>query len=297
MFSDCPVGVHVVVLSETTLKAQVYFSGDSNIHSKKELQKRPVRADDQQEIHDQLQSTLPRTLYLQNLENLEESVIQSGCRDKAPSPGVLKSISYRQRIRSRRHNNETLSLLKMVEDKKDGPDEVLQKIILHPKGVMLWSKHSISIFHKRSKEDIVYLDATGSILKKTNHKEGPFYIYELVVRNPKKGSSPFPVATFVTCDHTTPSILYFLSSFQSDHARHYGKNNISPLMMMLLPSAGNSNCFHQNKSECLAPPVLQYPDRESQPSRSLPHHSSQMSQPCHEKCKKSVQKAVSGSHF
>ena len=63
-----------------------------------------------------------------------KSVIQSGCRDKAPSPGVLKSISYRQRIRSRRHNNETLSLLKMVEDKKDGPDEVLPKIILHPKG-------------------------------------------------------------------------------------------------------------------------------------------------------------------
>lgn len=116
--------------------------------------------------------------------------------------------------------------------KTDAPDEVLQKVLLHPKGVMPWSKPSISIFHKRSQEDIVYLDATGSTLKRSENSEGPFYVYELVVRNPKKGSSPFPVATYVTCDHTTACVQYFLSVFQTDRAKQYRQKNTSPLMVV-----------------------------------------------------------------
>lgn len=56
---------------------------------------------------------------------------------------------------------------------------------LHPKGVMLWSLKSIEIFWEQCQEDILYLDATGSIKKK---EEGapPFYVYELVVRIPQK---------------------------------------------------------------------------------------------------------------
>ncbi|RXN13015.1 hypothetical protein ROHU_009919 [Labeo rohita] len=167
------------------------------------------------------------------MENLKESVVESGCRDEAPSPGVLKTISWRQRMKDRKHKNETLSLQMMVEEKRDEPDEVIQKVILHPKGVMLWSKKSIDIFHQRCKEDIIYLDATGSIVKKSKQPgTSPFYIYELVVRNPNKGSSPFPAATYVTCDHTTSSVLYFLSAFQTDHAKQYGQKNISPVMII-----------------------------------------------------------------
>lgn len=55
-------------------------------------------------------------------------------------------------------------------------------------------------------------------------------LYELVVRNPMKGSSPVPVATYVTCDHTTASVLYFLSAFQTDHAKLY--RNIRPVMIV-----------------------------------------------------------------
>ncbi|XP_057198393.1 uncharacterized protein LOC130559383 isoform X2 [Triplophysa rosa] len=232
MFTDCPVEVEVVVHSEKTLKAHVSFRGDMSVHNKRELQRRPVRADAQKEVSQQLQTTLPRALYLQKMENLRESVVESGCRDEAPSPGVLKSISWRQRMKDRKHKNETLSLQMMVNEKRDEPDEVIQKVILHPKGVMLWSKKSIDIFHQRCKYDIVYLDATGSIVKKSEHSTGPFYIYELVVRNPNKGSSPFPAATYVTCDHTTSSIVYFLSAFQTDHAKQYGHKNIRPLMII-----------------------------------------------------------------
>lgn len=89
---------------------------------------------------------------------------------------------------------------------------------------MLWSKKTIQLFHKRTKDDIVYLDATGSIVKKAKGDSTPFYIYELVVRNPRKGCSPVPLATFVTCEHTTASVSYFLGSFITDCVKLYGPN-------------------------------------------------------------------------
>ncbi|KAJ4923070.1 hypothetical protein JOQ06_027806, partial [Pogonophryne albipinna] len=121
----------------------------------------------------------------------------------------------------------------MSEDVQDKDDQWIQKVILQPKGVMLWSKRTIRLFHDRSKEDIVYLDATGSIVKKAKGESTPFYIYELVVRNPVKGCSPVPVATYVTCEHTTASITYFLGSFITDCVKQHGpKIRRRPVMLL-----------------------------------------------------------------
>ncbi len=104
---------------------------------------------------------------------------------------------------------------------------------MHPKGVMLWSNKTLSVFYKRCKNDIVYLDATGSVIKKSTAESPPYYVYELVVRNPSKGASPLPVATYVTCDHTTASVTYFLQAFQTDVIRMYGNVAIKrPLMII-----------------------------------------------------------------
>lgn len=157
------------------------------VHSKTELQRRPVRADSQKDLHKQLIHTLPRALYLESLQKIEESVYESGCRDEVPSSGVLKSISWRERMKERKHNNEIMSLWKIVEENTEEQDEVLQKVLLLPKGVMLWSQSSIAIFHVRSKEDIVYLDAAGSNVNTSQKSEGPFYVYEGLVRHPRKG--------------------------------------------------------------------------------------------------------------
>ncbi|KAL1250775.1 hypothetical protein QQF64_018571 [Cirrhinus molitorella] len=159
-------------------------------------------------------------------------VFESGCRDKAPTPAVLKNISWNSRKKARRDQNEILSLQKMVEERIDS-EKILQKVLLHPRGVMLWSQRSIRLFHQRCKTDVVYIDATGSIIQKGKGKSAPFYVYELVVRHPNKGASPVPVATFVTCDHTTSSVTYFLESFQTDYFRLFGKaSQRRPVMIM-----------------------------------------------------------------
>lgn len=161
-----------------------------------------------------------------------KSLMMSGCRDEAPSHDVLKTISWEARQRSRQHSNEVISLQIMLKKKKDSPDEVLQKIMLQPKGVLLWSQRGIEIYQERCREDIVYLDATGSIMRKEKGSP-PFYVYELVVRNPQKNSSPLSVAAYLTCDHTTASVTYFLEAFQTDVARHFGRKGMrSPIMIL-----------------------------------------------------------------
>lgn len=171
-------------------------------------------------------------MFLENIAKIPEDVMESGCRDVAPSRNVLKNISWEARKSSRQHSNEIISLQIMLQKRTKSPDEVLQKVMLHPKGVLLWSKRSIHIYQERCQEDIIYLDATGSIMRRETGSP-PFYVYELVVRNPHKTSSPFPVATYLTCDHTTASVLYFLEAFLTDVAMWFGRKGMrSPVMVI-----------------------------------------------------------------
>lgn len=231
-FEDCPVTCTVTLDSELDLKAVVHFQGQECVHNRTELKRRPVRASERLKTSLELDTKPPRAMYLDKITQLDEDVLAAGCRDETPAPAVLKNISSEQRKKSRLHNNEFLSLQMMLKNKSNCEDEVLQQVFLHPKGVLLWSQRSIEIFQERCREDIVYLDATGSI-KKAEKGSPPFYIYELVVRNPHKGSSPLPVATYLTCDHTTASVVYFLEAFQTDVARCFGRKGLRPPIMLI----------------------------------------------------------------
>lgn len=92
---------------------------------------------------------------------------------------------------------------------------------------------TLNIFFARCKEDIVYLDATGSNIRKQKGQTTPFYIYELLVRHPKKGCSPLPVATYVTSDHTTTSVSHFLGSFVTDLMKQHGRQPRSRPVMLI----------------------------------------------------------------
>lgn len=213
----------MVIQSESNLKATVELYGGVARHYREELRQRYIRADERTRIGKRLETKLPRALYLETLKKLSSEAINSENHDECPRPSVLKAVSWSLRRQARCHPDEVVSLCKLVENKSNSKTDVLQKLILHPRGVMLWSKRSLEIFHSQCEEDIVYLDATGSIMKRGKLTKAPFYVYELVVRNPKKGSPPFPVGTFLTCEHTTSSVQYFLASFRTHHRQLYGK--------------------------------------------------------------------------
>ncbi|XP_026041873.1 uncharacterized protein LOC113032941 [Astatotilapia calliptera] len=156
-FQDCPVTVAVVVYDEETLKAEVVFKGGEVCHNNKELKRRPVRAQARQSAGELLKNKLPRSLYLESLQKVPQKVIQSGNRDDAPTKEVLKNIAWSERKASRADPNELISLQKIIQQYQDTEKDVLQKILMHPKGISM-------TFCRTSLEDLLqkyYVLLTG----------------------------------------------------------------------------------------------------------------------------------------
>lgn len=230
-FEGCPVTVKVSVASD--LKATVMFSGGSTKHVREHIKRRPIRAGYRKKLGEELQKTFPRALHLQRLKGVSSDVIDSGCRDDVPSTQVLKNISWEHRRSTRQVCDDEIASVEMMLEKKKGmPDEVLQSVMLVPKGLFLWSKRGIEIYHKRCQEDVVYIDSSCSCLKK-NKDSPPFYVYELVVRNPHKRKPPLSVATLVTRNkHIATTLGYFLGTFLEHVDKMFGSTMQPPLMLL-----------------------------------------------------------------
>lgn len=168
----------------------------------------------------------------ESLGKVPDKVLDSGCRDEAPTPQVPKNISCCERKLKRCHPNELLSLQKMVDLKTGKDSEVLQKVLMHPKGVILWSKKTLSVFYKRCKNDITYLDATRSIVQKATKGSAPFYVYELVAEILQRVHLLY-LWQHVTCEHTTDSVLYFLQAFQTEFTKMYGRKSAKRPVMII----------------------------------------------------------------
>ena len=95
----------------------------------------------------------------------------------------------------------------------------LQQIIREPPSLMLWSDETIRLFHKLSAVDVVYIDATGSIIKGMG---GVFYLYEIVMRHPLPGKPPIAVGSYLSAKHNIAAITSFLLLFRSDERLVFG---------------------------------------------------------------------------
>ncbi len=89
--------VNVEVADESSLKAAVVFSGGDVCHNSNKLQRRPVCADAHQTTAELLETKLLQGLYLESMQNIPSMVIDSGCRDDAPTKEVLKNILWSER--------------------------------------------------------------------------------------------------------------------------------------------------------------------------------------------------------
>ena len=230
-FEDCPVQVQLTI-EDDSLMANLNFTGEFLRHSRRQLVRRPVRAGEREVMAEALQTKLPRSLFLEKLQGLGEDIYDSGCRDGVPTAGVLKTLSSEKRGQSL-HENDILCVKLMAEEERGTESAVIQQISQKPKAVMLWSAKTIKLFFDRCKDDILYIDATGSVLLRSKGDSKPFYIYEMVVRHPLKGSSPLHVATFATTDHTTASVSHFVAAFLTDAVRLHGQTvRRRPVMLM-----------------------------------------------------------------
>ena len=145
-------------------------------------------------------------------KDLSEEERYLGSHTFAPSLSVLRNLKSQGNLTDRysndwKHNLEILRR-KYASDNQD----CIRRITTHEHGVMMYSLGQIKAYRDLSSKDIVYFDATGSIIR---HKEGEidFQIYTLLVRNPYEGGIALPVASYITRCHNGINISHFLETF------------------------------------------------------------------------------------
>ncbi|KAG7526880.1 hypothetical protein JOB18_046349 [Solea senegalensis] len=137
LFDDCPVEVDVIVQEESSLKAIVKFRGSFVCHRWDQLKKRPVRGKERDALSQTLSTKMPRSVFLESLARLDDTVMASGCRDQVPATGVMKTVSWSQKVKRRRHKNDIISLQRMLKEEEEDPNErIIQKVGLHPKSCL-----------------------------------------------------------------------------------------------------------------------------------------------------------------
>ena len=129
-------------------------------------------------------------------------------------------------------HNECEALAEIRKQQQQARDKVvkgtLHLVTMHLKGVTLFNENLIWIFHGRAKQDLVYVDATGSVVLGDKR----CYAYEIVVRHPKVGKPPLAVAAYFATSHNIPSISYFINSFCHAESLLYRGNKAPPKLVM-----------------------------------------------------------------
>ncbi|CAC5423855.1 unnamed protein product [Mytilus coruscus] len=122
------------------------------------------------------------------------------------------------------NSDEWKSLLKMANEMSLASLNTkvkgfIQHISVIPSYVMYWNESGIRLLHQLAKNNIVFWDATGSILK-TRLDESKYLYYELAVANPTPKEPTIPVASTISNSQDTPQIHYWLSTFRLEEKKN-----------------------------------------------------------------------------
>ena len=89
----------------------------------------------------------------------------------------------------------------------------VQSVSIAPVIIHLWSETGVRLYHQLSCCNALFLDATGSVVRKIPNCKRILY-YEMSIRNPSGSGCSIPVAATLASDHTVSTISNFLQTFR-----------------------------------------------------------------------------------
>ena len=204
-FSTCKVTFSCYINKHLQLYAK--FDG-TVLHHRSEIACPYIRWSDRKTAKEVLKHKSSRLHHLERLKHLDPKALGSDCRDGCPSKDVLKQIRCEGRRIDRQDENVWLAFQKIKKDQHQESrcSATLQVIMMEPPTLIFYSMKSINVLHKVSKDDIIYIDATGNVLLGQQHG----YVYEMVVQYHVEGNPPLAVVSMITCSHDISSIANFL---------------------------------------------------------------------------------------
>ena len=203
-------------------------------HLKSCLKSRRVTGSQRKEIIDKLQNNRPYSVYRDLQLSLTEEERVYGSNTYAPSHAVLRSIKSRDSLASRYSDSWIINTNQLEKSFSEQHESFIRDVKFSfdsgPE-VIMFSDAQIKLYGETCRRDILYLDATGSVMKKYAGKKD-FQIYTLLVRHPLQGGTALPVATNLTTRHDALSISSFLDFFLKAVTKIIGSKS-KPIMIMI----------------------------------------------------------------
>lgn len=227
-FSDCNMKCKVEMYNEDTVN--VLFDGDIN-HCIEETRSRPISGEKRKLYQKELEAgQKPYKLYLNKFHEIPDEVKVAGnMSNVGSSQTVIRKISTESSRKNVCDQNEIDSLKKMAANMNaDTKQKVVKGFIQHisvlPTFVMYWNEAGVRLWHDLAKDNVVFWDATGSIIK-PRRDEKRFLYYELAVANPIAGNATIPVCSMLSSSHDQPQIQYWISKFRLSEKKIFGHAN------------------------------------------------------------------------
>jgi len=139
-----------------------------------------------------------------------------------PSQSVLQNIRSENSLSIERTKSWILNLerfrLRLIKNNQT----FIRRFSVHPTFISLYTKSQIRLYNDLADKDVIYFDATGSLLRRQKNDED-CQIYTILVRNPQQGRVSLPVASNVTTSHDSFSISHFTEKFHVVQVVECGK--------------------------------------------------------------------------
>jgi hypothetical protein len=238
IFQDCSCTFELAMKREdfAEKKVMVLYNGSVK-HAAGERQSRFIQNEERKTMANKFHKghDKPSKIYQELKDSLSTNSKASGNRTGCGNqPCTIRKIASEGRQQTQMDKDIVHSLIK-VKDKliKEDNDRAMPpkyvKGFVHtishfPLVVHMWTESQIRTWHHISHKDISYIDATGTIVKDYDDKRVLYYA--LVVRHPKEGNPPLPVAEMITNDQSAYSIRTFLERFRRDESLVF-KGNVT----------------------------------------------------------------------
>ncbi|KAK3092502.1 hypothetical protein FSP39_003739 [Pinctada imbricata] len=224
-FHDCTVKADLKMWEEG--KVDVYYTGEikHNIHHE---HARPIRGKQREDLKETLKyGPKPLKRFLDCMkEKTSEDIVSGNCDNVGKDPQIFRQISHESRKTGRKDYDSINSLRIAVEEEKASKIHFIQKISILPFYILYWSEEGLYLYHKLAPKDVLFWDATGSVVRKNENGKRMLY-YELSVRHPVKGKMGLPVSAMLTEDNSLPSVQDWIARFRHAEKRQFGHGNVS----------------------------------------------------------------------
>ena len=200
-------------------------------HNITENHARPIRGVQRKNFRETFQNgQKPYKLYLSKFQDTATDIkIAGNFSNFGNTKQTFQKIASESNFSNILDKSEFESLVKMSFNMRNETPELvypgfIRHISIMPPYIMYWSEMGIRIWHDMAKHDIVYWDATGTVIS-PRRDDSKFFYYELACRNPRQGECIIPVSSMISAIHSTSVIRFWLSEFRRSEKKIFGHAN------------------------------------------------------------------------